>query len=123
MRTPDEFTTLDWIGVVLNALLTCALLAFPFAVAPMFASMFDDFCRKDALPAITRVAMKPWPGVGLGLLVAAPTVMASMMRAPESIALRRGLVVVGFFGGALGIALLVYAMYVPIFDLAGSIKA
>ena len=77
----------------------------------------------DALPAITRVAMTPWPALALGLMVSTLSVMVGVLRGPDTIAIRRGLVAVGFFVGAIGIVVLLYAMYAPVFDLAGKIKA
>jgi hypothetical protein len=123
MTSSDEFTTLDWIGVGLNAMAAAALFAFPFVVAPTFAGMFADFGAKSALPAITRVAMTPWPSLALGLMVSTLTAMVGVLRGADRIALRRGLVVVAFFVGAIGIVALLSAMYAPILDLAGKIKA
>jgi len=121
--TSDAFTALDWIGVGLNAVAAAVLFAFPFVVAPMFTRTFTDFGAKSALPAITRVAMTPWPALALGLMVSTLSVMVGVLRGPDTIAIRRGLVAVGFFVGAIGIVVLLYAMYAPVFDLAGKIKA
>jgi hypothetical protein len=66
MSTSDSFTTLDWIGAGLAALTACALFAFPFVVAPAFASMFADICTQSALPAVTRIALMQWLGPPLG---------------------------------------------------------
>ena len=117
MSTSDALTALDWIGVGLNAVAAAVLFAFPFVVAPMFASIFADFGAESALPAITRAAMTPWPGLALGLMVSTSSVMVGVIRGPGTIAVRRGLVVVGFFVGAIGIVGLLYVMYALIFDL------
>jgi len=122
MTTSDSFTSLDWIGVGLSALTAVVLLAFPFVVAPAFAGMFAEFGATSALPTITRVGLTPWPGLALGLMVTTTTVTAAVLRGPDTIGLRRGLVVGGFFGGALGLVGLLYAMYAPMFDVAGKIK-
>lgn len=123
MATSESFSALDWIGVGLNAMEATALVAFPFVVAPSFQAMFADFGSRSSLPALTRLALTPWPGLALGLMVAALTAIVGVFRGPDTIALRRGFVVVGFVVGALGIVGLLYGMYAPIFAVAGKIKA
>jgi hypothetical protein len=121
MDTSDSFTALDWIAVALSTLLVVALFAFPFTVARSFARMFADF--GGALPLMTRLALTPWAAPALGLVAASPTAIAVALPAKGSLGLRRGLVVIGFLLGVAALAGAMYAMYAPIFELAGKIKA
>src|SRR5262245_54129647 len=120
---PPAFTALDWIAVVLAALVVLVLFAFPFTIAPSFAQMFAEF--GGTLPAVTRAALTPWAVPSLGLVAASPTAIA--VAAPalglESIGLRRSLVVIGFLLGLAVLAAAMYALYAPMFELAGKIKA
>ncbi len=122
MNDADSFTALDWIGVSLSALMVLSLLAFPFTIAPSFAAMFAEF--GSALPAVTRAALTPWAVPSLGLVAASPTAIA--VAAPAlgvgPLGVRRSLVVIGFLLGLGVFAAALYAMYAPIFELAGTIK-
>jgi hypothetical protein len=116
----EPFTALDWIAVVLTGLGVAGLVAFPFVVAPAFETMFAEFGNMS-LPRITNLALRPWAAPTLGLLAASPTAVALAMRHPDTLVVRRGLVVLGFFGVAGALALMVYGLYVPIVDLAQKI--
>ena len=120
MREARALTALDWVGVALTALVTIALLAFPFVVTPSFAEMFREFGNTE-LPVITRLALAPWPGVVLGLVVGATTVTA-VATSGWALGVRRALIATAFLSGALALATLIYAMYAPIFALSGNIK-
>lgn len=120
MSASSSFTALDWVAVVVVGLLSLALLSFPFTIAPSFAVMFAEF--GGALPAVTRVALSPWAAPALGLVVASPAVVALAMPGASTLALRRAMVVLAFFLGVIALAAAMYAMYAPIFELAGKIK-
>jgi hypothetical protein len=116
----EPFTALDWIAVVLTGLGVAALVAFPFGVAN-FATGFAEF-GNVSLPPITLLALSPWAPPTLGLLGASPTVVALAIRHPDTLVVRRGLVVLGFFAVAGTLALMLCGLYTPIFDLAEKIK-
>jgi hypothetical protein len=120
MDSADSFTALDWIAVSLSALVVVALFAFPFTVARSFARMFADFGGE--LPVVTRLALTPWAAPAMALVAASPTAIAVAVPAKGSLGLRRGLVVLGFLLAVAALALAMYAMYAPIFELAGKIK-
>ena len=120
MSSAKELTAGDWIAVGLNALLAVALLSFPFVVGRAFAEMYAEF--GSALPAMTRIGLMPWPGMGLGLGVAALTGLAVAPNGPDGIGIRRALLVGAFFGGVFALAGLLYTMYAPMFDLAGRVR-
>lgn len=120
MSASSSFTALDWVAVVAAGLLSLALLTFPFTIAPLFTGMFAEF--GGALPVVTRVALSPWASPALGLLVASLAVVALALPAASTLALRRAVVVLAFFLGVIALAAAMYAMYAPIFELAGNIK-
>jgi hypothetical protein len=125
VTAPASFTALDWIAVGLVALLSLALLAFPFVVAPPLAAMYSNLVASDSgakLPAVTRVALSPWAGPAMSLLVIAPAIVAAA-RPSSTLGARRAVVVGAFFLGALALVAMIYAMYAPIWDLADKIKA
>jgi len=112
------FTALDWIAVVVVALLGLGLMLAPLTVGAAFAAMFRDF--GGTLPGITQLALSPaFPAVA-GLLVGGPLAVALL--APLSLGRRRLLCLVGFLLGAVIAMLYVFAMYAPIFELSGSIE-
>ncbi len=59
---------------------------------------------------------------GVGPLVASLAVVALALPAASTLALRRAVVVLAFFLGVIALAAAMYAMYAPIFELAGNIK-
>ncbi|MDC0679120.1 hypothetical protein [Sorangium atrum] len=120
MNASRSFTALDWVAVVAIGLQSLALLMFPFTIAPSFAGMFAEF--GGALPVVTRVALSPWASPALGLLVASLAVVALALPAASTLALRRAMVLLAFFVGVIALAAAMYAMYAPIFELAGNIK-
>lgn len=118
-RDASAFTVLDWIGVVLAGLAAVGLLGFPI-VGASFGGMYGDF-GSQALPLLTRLAVSLWFPPLLGALVAAAIAVAVTRRA--SLTVRRGLVVGAFVVGAVSLASCCVAVYLPIFQLAGQIRA
>ena len=116
-----SFSVLDWSGVAVVCKTIVALASLPPYLAPRFSQMFADF--GGTLPALTRwITSYPWLGP-LAALVLAMLVAAGLAAPPLSLGSRRRLLVVAFLvaGGAL--ALFVWGLYMPIFALAGSLKA
>jgi type II secretory pathway component PulF len=121
MRGSTSFTALDWMAVALVALAAIVLAGFPFTVAPSFARMYADF--GGPLPAVTRVIMTPWAAPSLGLVAAMPAVIAVALSGSAPAHVRRGMVLASFLLAGVAIGAVIYALYAPIFDLAGKIKA
>jgi hypothetical protein len=115
--TPRPFTAISAIaGVVIFA---CALYfaAFPFVVAPRFAAMFEDFGSIDALPFITKLALRPVTSTAALLFLAGGTA-GGVVRPRE-----RPLILSLTAGGGIALVLLTTAaLYLPIIALAGQIK-
>jgi hypothetical protein len=116
--TPQQFTVLDWIGAVITGLTIVGLMMFPIG---SFRTMFQDFGSPHDLPLLTRVALFP----GFPLILALPAVVAFVLglRPRHPLSQRRMWIVAAFSLGCLGSALCLVAMYLPIFTLAGNIKA
>lgn len=114
-----ELTVLDWVGVVLVGLgcLFCAL--FPFLVAPAFARMFAEL-KSAELPDITQLGLTVWFPLMLGLNPASIVFYALSGRL--TLGRRRLFLVLAFLLSMAASGVLLYAMYAPIFQLAGNIQ-
>jgi hypothetical protein len=121
MSRAEELTALDWIGAGL-ALMTAAFpTALPLTVGPAFQGMFQDFGTAE-LPTLTQLVLSSWfpPLLGLvPLVLLASVVVARPMLTTRA---RRGLIVGAFFAGFGASALCLYALYLPVFSLAGQIR-
>jgi hypothetical protein len=115
----ERLQSLDIAGIVTSALGAIGLFLFPLASAP-FAGMFKDFGNVE-LPLLTRVALTTWFPISLGCLAAACAFLGVRMR--SSLPRRRALILVAVLSAAGGMIACVIGMYLPIFALAGSIKA
>jgi len=114
----SEFTVLDWLGFGVAALAEVFNVAFPFAIAPSFGKMFADF--GSTLPALTQAAMSVWFPLALATIAFVP--FALSLDGSRPIGVRRALVLGGAALGGGSAALLLIAMYAPIFRLAENIK-
>ena len=83
--------------------------------------MFHDLGSADDLPLLTRIVLFPGASVALATPALIAFVVAFLGRQP--LARRRTWIVAAFGLGLLGMALCLVAMYLPIFSLAGRIKA
>jgi hypothetical protein len=115
-----RLTTLDRMGAVFAGFAALALLSFPI-IGRSFARMFQDFGSRERLPTLTLLAMSTWFPVSLGLIVTAMVLTGASGRL--SLQVRRACIVMGFVIGGMGFALCVVGVYLPVFELAGAIKA
>jgi hypothetical protein len=106
-------------GIVLSTLGAIGLFLFPLASGP-FAAMFKDMGDAE-LPLLTRVALSAWFPIGLGVVVVAGAVAGARGGGPLS--RRRALILVSAIFAIGGMIACVIGMYLPIFALAGKIKA
>jgi hypothetical protein len=113
-----SFTVLDWLGTAAAVLALLALLLYPLT-GSTFADMFRDL--GGPLPAATRLALSPWfaPAVALAL---ATMLMHGLMRG-RTLRARRLRVLIVFVIAIVTYAALIGALYLPIFRMAGAIKA
>ena len=89
-------------------------LAVTRLMAPAFAGMFRDFGGE--LPRVTRLAIVSWPTMVVGLVILSLLGLGLWRRKPA-------LLVTATAIGALGIAAFFWAMYAPIWELAGAVRA
>ena len=122
MKDPENplnaLSALDWIAVlgVCAGALFCFL--FPFVIAPQFAKMFKDFGGE--LPDITQLGLTIWFPLMLGLNPA--SIVFHALSGKHTLFKRRMLIVAAFVMALAAIGVLLFAMYAPIFAIAGNIK-
>jgi hypothetical protein len=117
--TEERLQSLDVAGLVLSTFGAIGLFLFPLASAP-FGAMFKDLGNAE-LPLLTRVALTTWFPISLGGLAVACAFLGARLRG--SLSRRRALILVAVIAAAGGMIACVIGMYLPIFTLAGSIKA
>ncbi len=116
----ERLGSLDGIAIFLTGVLAAALLAFPLVVAPAFRNMFADF-GSGPLPLLTRWSLSGWFPGALGALVLSGPVLGCIPAVP--LRYRRRVLVATFVVGCASVALCVTGVYLPVFELAGKIKA
>ena len=123
MKDPEnplkELTALDWIAVIVVCMGALFCFQFPFLAAPQFAKMFAD--SGGTLPDITQLGMTTWFPLMLGLNPA--SVVFHALSGKHTLTKRRLFIVGAFVMSAGATSVLLYAMYAPIFALAGNIQS
>lgn len=119
-RVPRLWTSGDIIGAVLAATPIVVLLVFPLLWGRAFARLFDDLGAAK-LPLLTRIATSWW--APLAGAIAAGALLGASLRPGARTSTRRWLVVGSFLVGAACMAALFVGLYLPLFALAGNIKA
>ena len=119
MTERDELSALDWIGFTVAALgVLWSGVLIPLVFAPRFAQMFADFGGR--LPAFTLLVLKQWPPMLASMI---PMAMLGMAAAGDRpVATRRRLIVAAFVAGGALVGVLLWGLYLPIFELAGKIQ-
>lgn len=122
-RTGDDIEPLgsaDIVLVALAGLAATSAVALQLLVVPRFAAMFAEFGA--VLPAVTRIALSGWPMLGAALLIAALGGLGLRLRVIGRREPGLALLIAAPALGLLADALCVYALYAPIFELAGKIR-
>ena len=122
MSNPKEagvLTALDWIAFALTEIMGVVLVVLMPLLAAHFMSMFQDLGAN--LPVFTILAVKPWLGPVLGLLVAAMGALGALPILGLSLGARRALIVTGFLLGLVSGVLWFVALYLPIFQMAEAV--
>lgn len=114
----QQFTVLDWIGTLVAGATIASLGVLPLAG---FGGIFRDLGSTADLPLLTRMALMP--GFTLVLALPAAASLALAFRARSRLSQRRTWIVAAFILGCLGHGICAVAMYLPIFTIAGKIKA
>jgi hypothetical protein len=117
----EELSALDGIAVVITGLQAAFLFVFPWLVGRSFQNMFADFGMASPLPLLTRLALTVWFPMTLGATTATGPVLGAIPAVPLTI--RRRALIAAFVFGCAAIGACLVGLYLPIFDLAGKIKA
>ena len=112
-----DLTALDFVAAIVAGLAAFVLAVFPF-IAASFAKVFKDLGGE--VPLLTRIVLVPWQPV-VALASAAAIVYGLRGRHPIK---KRRMSLAGAFALAFfTFSGCVIALYLPIFALAGSIRA
>jgi uncharacterized BrkB/YihY/UPF0761 family membrane protein len=119
--SPGEATrsrpgVIDWVVAALATSLALVIGATPFTVSPTFVGLFRDFGSIEELPAITRLALSGWYGVGSAALLAGVTISAMAPRL--GVVARRAMLGSCCALGLLGVGVYLFGVYLPLFELA-----
>lgn len=110
---------LDWLGAVWTGFAVLGLLAFPLA-AGSYRAMYADF-GDAALPTLTHIVTQPW--VPPLLAVVPLALLINAFRSNVGVGARRSSVVAAFVLSSVLVAACLWAVYLPIFDLADAVSA
>ncbi|MFO0722199.1 MAG: hypothetical protein U1E65_00365 [Myxococcota bacterium] len=116
-QAEQELSAGDWIGAVVGGLVTFVLFVFPIAIGPTFERMFQDF--GGTLPKVTELVLQIWFAPLLGVL---PLGLLAFGLAQGPLRRRRLALVLAFLVGATELGLVIWAVYLPVFALAGRIE-
>jgi type II secretory pathway component PulF len=92
-------------------------------MVPPFAAMFEDFGARGELPALTRLAIQPVLSGGVTLATLGLASAGAAHRGLRGGAAGTFVIGAGAVVAAAAIPLLVYAMYLPVFEIADAIRA
>lgn len=120
-QTParEPLTALDWIAVVVALGGPLVLLALA-PIGSTFAATYADFGSDVALPALTRFTTSI---VGPAVLALPPVVALGLGLRARTIGARRAGVVLAFVLAAVGVVVCVIGDYLPLWQVAGAIRA
>jgi type II secretory pathway component PulF len=114
----EPFSAMDLLVAGLAAIASAALLASPFVVAPSMAAMYRDFATE--LPWATELALAWWPSPLSGLALAG---LVALALSRGDALHRRALLAASALLGLVLVGALWYALYLPLYQLAGAISA
>ena len=114
----NEFTILDWIGIVYIVGHILGLFAFP-KMALTFNEMFMEF--GGSLPVLTEIVINPWFSMLLGLACICIFSLQWLKPIKSSIRRRRAVIVLSFIGATISFAICIIGIYQPIFKMASPI--
>lgn len=114
----EQLTAGDYVGAILAAIAAFSPLLL-LVYAPAFMGMYEDFGSE--LPAITRLVVQPWFGPALAI-VPIGFLAFGVMDSSAPLKRRRAKIIAAFVAGSLVSALALYALYLPMVQLADSIR-
>jgi hypothetical protein len=115
--TASELNAHDYVAAIVAGLASVALAVFPF-IAASFARVFKDLGGE--LPLFTRIVLVPWQPV---LALGGAALIVFGLRARTPVRRRRVALASAFALAFFAFTANVVGLYLPIFALAGQIKA
>ena len=117
-KKESVFTVSDWLGCILVLVLIFTLLVWPFAILSI-TEMYDDF--GGTLPTFTYLFVKAKLSSFLGLFTLVFFSMQFTGWVSSSIRRRRLWVVSSFIMSLIAMGLCIYALHLPVFQMASSV--
>lgn len=114
----NEFTILDWVGIIYIVCHFSFLFLFPL-FASTFQEIYLDF--GGSLPAITELVLHPWFPILLGFFCVGIFSLQWFGPIKHSLKRRRAVIVCSFTLTLSISAFCVIALYKPLFMLAGNV--
>jgi hypothetical protein len=114
----EELTVREWVRVGLTSLGVVFCFHVAFSMGPRLQQPLEDFGSE--IPALTRLVLMPWFPLLLGLIPS--FVVALALVGKTSLGLRRALIAGAFFFSISASIFCLYALYSPVFALAGTIR-
>lgn len=113
---------LDGVAVGLIAVGVLAMWAFQIFVVPSFGAMFTDFGSDVALPAVTRLVLRPFLAAAATLATIILMAIGLGLRLSSRRGVGAAVLVLAALIPTAAVPFMLAAMYAPIFDLAGNIR-
>jgi hypothetical protein len=117
-KSANEFTILDWIGVVYTVGNIISLFTLPKA-AVVFRDMYADF--GGSVPQLTNIVTKPWVPILTALICICIFSLQWVKWFKVRLKRRRAVVVFSFLIASTAFAVCVIGYYLPIFKMARSL--
>jgi hypothetical protein len=114
----NEFTILDWIGIIYVVIHIIGLFIFP-KIALAFGEMFADF--GGSLPNLTQFVIKPWFSISLGIICLCVFSLQWLNPVRNSLKRRRAVIVLSFLTASASSAICIIGLYQPVFRAAGTV--
>lgn len=117
----NEFTILDWIGIIFVAGNIIGLFFFP-KIALAFHEMFEGF--GGSLPTLTQIVTKPWFSILLGILCLGIFSLQwfNPMKMNNRLKWRRWVILLSFLTSSAASAICIFGLYQPVFNAASPIS-
>lgn len=112
----------DWVGMAATALAALGCVGYGVFEVPVWSGMFNDFGAKAALPFWTSIAL--WrPFAFLPAVLSLGCLAAGLLPGQRALPWRRSWIVVAFLIAVLGLGFMIWAVRLPLWQLADAVQA
>lgn len=115
----NEFTILDWIGIVYIVMHICWIFYFSSVVA-RFGDMFQEW--GGSLPMLSILTLKPWFLITVGIISLGMFLLLWHKSIKYSLKKRRAVIVISFVLTLTASALCAIGIYLPVLKLASPVS-